>query len=205
MLVTLAICALLAAATVVAETATSDPVVLVFGNSLSASYGLPLKGGWVWRLQHRLTEQGYRHKVVNASISGETTRGGVERLPRALEMHNPAVVVLELGGNDGLRGIRPATIRANLGAMVSMAQAQGARVLLVGVRMPPNYGPIYAEQFRSVFPQVAAEYDVPLLPRLLEGIAGDRDLMQPDGIHPTVRAQERILENIWPQLEPLLR
>ena len=181
------------------------PVVLVMGDSLSAGYGIRADQGWVALLQRRLTNSGYGYRVVNASSSGETTGGGVTRLPRAIEKHRPAVVIIELGGNDGLRGLPVADIRANLTRMVQLSRRAGARVLLVGVRMPPNYGPTYTKSFDAVFGEVAKAERVPVVPFLIADVALDESMMQEDGIHPTAAAQPKLLERVWPVLQPLLK
>ena len=180
------------------------PVILVVGDSLSSAYGIPVAEGWVAGLQGRLEQEGYPHRVVNASISGDTTGGGLARLEAALERHQPAWVLLELGGNDGLRGIMPRVTRGNLEAMVAQVRAAGARPVLLGIRIPPNYGPVYTRRFAAVFSDVAEGHGVPLLPFLLEGVAGDPLLMQDDGIHPRAAGQGRILDNVWEVLRPLL-
>jgi acyl-CoA thioesterase-1 len=182
------------------------PVILVFGDSISAGYGLAhVEQGWVELLKTRLKEQGYGYQVVNASVSGETTAGGLARLPRALEIHHPKIAVIELGGNDGLRALPIAQMRANLEQMIDLAAAAGARVLLLGMRMPPNYGPQYTEQFGATFSDSAREKKVPLVPFLLNGIALSPNLMQDDDIHPNALGQPKLLENVWPALQPLLR
>lgn len=178
--------------------------ILVFGDSLSAAYGIDSEAGWVNLLQQRLAAEGFDHRVVNASISGETTEGGRARLPAALEEHRPAVVIIALGGNDGLRGLPLSAMQANLQAMIDSARARGARVLLAGVRLPPNYGKAYTGKFQSVFRDLAAGEGVAAVPRLLEGVAGDASRMQDDGLHPRENAQARILDNLWPALRPLL-
>jgi acyl-CoA thioesterase-1 len=196
-----------AAGTVIATRpeAAEKRVILVVGDSLSAEYGLVRDAGWVKLLEQRLTRQGPRqYIVVNASISGETTSGGRTRLPALLKSHRPAVVVLELGANDGLRGLPLDLTRANLRAMVEASQAAGARVLLVGMRVPPNYGRDYAERFFAVFGEIAQEMRVALAPFLLDGFADDMSLFQADRIHPNEKAQARMLENVWPHLRPLL-
>jgi len=181
------------------------PVILVFGDSISAGYGLArVEQGWVELLKTRLKEQGYGYQVVNASVSGETTPGGLARLPRALELHHPSIVILELGGNDGLRALPIAQMRANLTQMVTLAGAAGAKVLLLGMRMPPNYGPQYTEQFAMVFSDLAREKKVSLVPFLLTDIALTSTLLQGDDIHPNALGQPVLLENVWPQLKPLL-
>ena len=176
----------------------------MFGDSLSAAYGIAAKRGWVALLAERLERERLHYNVVNASISGETTAGGVSRLPRALAQHKPAIVILELGGNDGLRGLPAAEMERNLAAMIGMAKKSGAKVLLAGMRVPPNYGPEYARAFAAVFPALAKRHDTALVPFFLEGIAEDLRLFQPDRIHPTEAAQPILLENVWKALRPLL-
>lgn len=181
-----------------------EPRILVLGDSLSAGYGLSRDSGWVRLLERRLAEQGFPHRVVNASVSGDTTAGGLTRLPRLLERHTPAVLILELGANDGLRGIAPEVIDANLTRMIELGRESGARVLLLGVRLPPNYGPAYTGRFQALYKTVGEREQVAWLPRLLGGVAEDWDLMQADGLHPNARAQGLILDNVWAVLEPLL-
>ena len=179
--------------------------LLVVGDSISAGYGLAEGQGWVRLLERRLQEQQLDYQVVNASISGDTTAGGLARLPRLLADHRPEVVAIELGGNDGLRGQPLAQFERNLTALVEQAKARGARVLLLGMRLPPNYGPRYTDGFAQVYTDVAKAQQVALVPFLLEGVGGDPAYMQPDGIHPQANAQQRLLDNAWPQLQPLLR
>lgn len=181
------------------------PVILVVGDSLSAGYGLPLGSGWVSLLEKRLADRGHPHRVVNASVSGDTTAGGLTRLPSLLERHRPDVLVIELGANDGLRGIAFEEITANLTAMAKAGATVGSRVLIVGTRLPPNYGAAYTDRFQALFKAVAERVGAAWVPRLLEGVAEDWGLMQSDGLHPTQEAQPRILDNVWPGLEPLLR
>lgn len=181
-----------------------QPTVLVLGDSLSAGYGLSRDESWTRLLQRRLDETGRPYMVVNASISGDTTRGGVARLPRALNIHQPALVIIELGGNDGLRGIPPEEIRRNLSEMVRLSEESGAAVLLTGMRIPPNYGPEYTQEFRDAYREVSDETGVPLTPFVLEDIALEPGMMQEDGIHPTAAAQPLILDKLWPWIEPLL-
>lgn len=183
--------------------AAEPPVLLVVGDSLSAAYGMATEAGWVSLLQQRLQAQGSPYRVVNASVSGETTAGGLARLPRLLETNKPQVVVIALGANDGLRGSHFQAIQANLTRMVELSRAAGAQALLAGIRLPPNYGAAYTQGFQAVFRELAATEQVPLVPLLLEGVEGF-ELMQADGIHPSAAAQPRILDNLWPQLEPLL-
>jgi acyl-CoA thioesterase I len=193
---------LIASVSARAETA----VILVFGDSISAGYGLPrVEQGWVELLRTRLNTQGYVYQVVNASVSGETTAGGLARLPRALDLHHPKIVIIELGGNDGLRGLPIPQMRANLTQMTDLATAAGARVVLLGIRMPPNYGPEYTQQFFAVFSELARDKKTALVPFLLDGIALDPTLVQADDIHPNATAQPILLDNVWPALKPLLK
>ena len=178
--------------------------MLVLGDSLSAAFGIRVEQGWVALLQARLRAKGYGHRVVNASSSGETTGGALARLPRSLATHRPAVVIVELGGNDGLRGLPVADIRSNLEAIVQRSQQSGAKVLLVGMRIPPNYGVPYTKQFHEVFGELARKHRLPLVPFFLQRVALDDSLMQDDGIHPTAAAQPILLDEVWPRLEPLL-
>lgn len=177
----------------------------MLGDSLSAGYGIDVRAGWVTLLAQRLHEQGYPHAVVNASISGDTTAGGRARLPDALKRHRPGILVLELGANDGLRGLSLNETRANLDAMIKSAQSAGTRVLLVGIHLPPNYGPAYTKKFHAIYQGLAQTYNLPLVPFLLEGVALAPELMQADGLHPRAAAQPRLLDNVWPYLEPLLK
>ena len=182
------------------------PMILVFGDSISAGYGLPrVDQGWVALLQAKLKAQGYGYEVVNASVSGETTEGGLARLPRALSLHHPQIVILELGGNDGLRALPIADMRSNLSRMIDLATAAGARVLLLGMRIPPNYGANYTAQFSAAYAGLAQTRHIPAVPFLLDGIALNADLMQADGIHPNPSGEPRLLENVWPALLPLLK
>lgn len=181
--------------------AAQRPTVLVMGDSLSAAYGIEQDAGWVSLLQKRL---GDKAEVVNASISGETTSGGITRLPEQLRQHSPDIVLLELGGNDGLRGLPPKQMSDNLRAMIEASQAANAEVGLIGIDIPPNYGEAYRNAFTSTYETLADEYDLVLVPFLLEGVALEPELMQDDGIHPTAEAQPRLLETVWPKLELLL-
>ncbi len=185
--------------------ASARPVILVVGDSLSAEYGLPRGTGWVQLLTERLRSNRFNYTVVNASISGETTSGGRTRLPALLKQHRPAVVIIELGANDGLRGLPLNTMRDNLVAMAKASQSAGAAVMLVGVRVPPNYGRDYSERFFGTFPAVARELRTPLAPFLLDGFAEQLQFFQADRIHPNEAAQSRMLDNVWPHLKPLLR
>ena len=179
-------------------------VWLVVGDSISAAFGLDTAQGWVALLQKRLDQQGRSIHVVNASISGDTSAGGLARLPALLAKHRPALVMIELGGNDGLRGTPLTQLQQNLAGMISASQTSGAQVMLLGMRLPPNYGKRYTEGFAGVYEQLAATHQVPLLPFFLEGVGGVPGLMQADGIHPTADAQPRLLDNLWPLLEARL-
>jgi acyl-CoA thioesterase I len=179
--------------------------ILVFGDSLSAGYGIDAQSAWPKLLEERLRNEGYRYPVHNASISGETTAGGRARLDEALQRTQPQILILELGANDGLRGLPISAMRANLDAMVSSAQKAGAKVLLLGMRMPPSMGQAYTEKFRSTFEEVAKTHKTALLPFFLEGVATRRELIQADGLHPVAAAQKLLLDNVWPQLKPLLK
>ncbi len=177
---------------------------LVVGDSISAAFGLETSQGWVHLLQQRLNDSEHDYQVVNASISGDTSAGGLARLPALLREHEPDIVIIELGGNDGLRGQPPAQLKRNLAAMAEQAQQAGAKVLLLGMRMPPNLGQRYTSAFADAFDSLAAEKDLPYVPFLLEGIGGVQGMMQADRVHPTAQAQELMLDNVWPVLEPLL-
>jgi acyl-CoA thioesterase-1 len=180
------------------------PVILVVGDSLSAGYGIEMRAGWVSLLQQRLAQSGYAHQVVNASISGDTTGGGRSRLPQALRLHAPDIVIIELGANDGLRGLSLADMRDNLAAMIKTAHAARAKVLLVGMHLPSNYGTVYTRKFHAVYSDLAKKLRVPLAPFVLDGIALKPELLQADGLHPVAAAQPRMLDNVWPHLKPLL-
>jgi acyl-CoA thioesterase-1 len=186
-----------------ARSSEREKTVLVFGDSLSAAYGLRADQGWVALLEKRIAGRGYR--VVNASVSGETTSGGRARLARALEQHRPQLVILELGANDALRGLPIRTAAANLAAMVDAIQAADARVLLLGIEIPPNYGPAYTTQLRQMYADLARREDLPFVPFFLDGIALDERYMQADGLHPNAGGQPLILENVWRTLQPLLQ
>jgi acyl-CoA thioesterase-1 len=180
--------------------------VLVLGDSLSAEHNIPAGSGWVSLLERRIArEVTPPRKVVNASISGETTAGALVRLPGLLEKHRPAVLVIELGGNDALRGLAPAQLRGNLERMVELADGAGAKVLLLGIDVPPNYGPAYRERLRRIYAELAASHHgTALVPFFLEGVALQPGMMQADGLHPVAAAQPRLLENVWPVLKPML-
>ena len=181
------------------------PKILVFGDSLSAAYGIPIDRSWVTLLQLRLQQHGYPHQVVNASISGETAGGGRARLPDALQRHRPDVLIVELGANDGLRGFDIARTKQTLREMISLSTSSEINVLLLGIKLPANYGKVYGEKFHQMYLDLAEEADIALVPFFLKGVAETRDLMQADGVHPSAAAQPRILENVWPVLALLLQ
>lgn len=189
---------------VLALTPAPPRTLLVMGDSLSAAHGLAAEQGWVHLLSQRLARERPEWRVVNASISGETTAGGAARIDAALKQHAPALVVIQLGANDALRGLPLDLARSNLERMIAAAKAQGARVLLVGIRIPPNYGADYAEGLRTMYVELAQQHGLDLLPFLLEPIAAERDAFQADNLHPTAAAQPRLLEHVWPALQPLL-
>jgi len=179
--------------------------ILVLGDSVSAGYGLTVGEGWVSLLQGRLKTQGYGYRVVNASVSGETTTGGLARLPRALSVHRPDIVIVELGGNDGLRALPLETSRANLEKIIQASKTAGAKVLLLGMKIPPNYGPRYSAGFEQLFKDLARQYKLPFEPFFLEKIALVPGMIQADGLHPTAKAQPIMLDTLWPVLQPMLR
>lgn len=188
------------------STASAKPApLLVLGDSLSAAYGIALQDGWVALLDRRLQASPAPRAVVNASISGETTAGGLARLPALLAEHKPALVVVELGANDGLRGLPLSEARANLARMLTAIRAANAKAVLIGIELPVNYGPQYRDGLRSMYRGLAEEFNAPLLPFLLDGIALDPELMQDDGLHPTAKGQPKVLENVWAVLEPVVR
>ncbi len=178
--------------------------VLVVGDSLSAAYGIDQNDGWVALLSRRLQQESKSYQVVNASISGDTSNGGVNRIDAALRKHTPSVVILELGANDGLRGLPVKQMRANLARMIEKCRVFKARVVLIGMRIPTNYGAAYTESFASAYGELAKQYNLPLVPFLLDGVALDPKLMQDDGMHPRAEAQPKLLDNVWPHLMPLL-
>ncbi len=184
-----------------AESPETKPVIMVWGDSLSAAYGMPVEKGWVSLLQERLKET---HTIINGSISGETTSGGLTRFPDALGLHEPDYVLLELGANDGLRGLSLKKMQENLNKMIELALEADAKLIMLGIKIPPNYGMVYTDQFDKVFSDLSEKHKLPLLPFLLEGVALDEDLMQADGLHPTAEAQPKILDNVWTVLEPVL-
>jgi len=182
------------------------PVILVFGDSISAGYGLArVEQGWVELLRARLKTQGYGYQVVNASVSGETTAGGLARLPRALQLHHPQIVILELGGNDGLRALPVPQMRSNFEQMIGLSRTSGAKVLILGMRIPPNYGPQYTTQFEAVYGDLARADKLALVPFLMDHIALQPNLMQADDIHPNAEGQPLLLDNVWPVLRPMLQ
>ena len=176
----------------------------MLGDSLSSAHGLAVDQGWVSLLHQRLQENGYPHQVVNGSVSGDTTTNGLTRLPIALERHQPDIVIVELGGNDGLRAQPVAVIRSNLETIIQTIQNNDGRVILAGMRLPPSYGPIYVEQFEAVYPELAQDHNVVLVPFFMDGVGTVAELMQSDGIHPNAKAQHILLDNVWPYLQPML-
>lgn len=192
-------------ATLAAAPAIGAPAILVFGDSLSAEYGLQRGTGWAALLAERLKQQRLDYSVVNASISGETSAGGATRIAAELARVKPAVLIIELGGNDGLRGLSLTATRTNFETMIKAGRAAGAKILLCGMQLPPNYGRDYTERFRAMYADLAKTHGVALLPFFLEGVGDKRELFQADGIHPVAEAQPRILDNVWPVLAPLLK
>lgn len=182
--------------------ASEQAVILVLGDSLSAGYGMDRQDSWVSLLDSRLKEYRYDYKILNSSISGDTTQGGLARLPRLLDRYKPEVVIIELGGNDGLRGIDPDVTRSNLERMVSLSRDNAAKVLLAGIKLPPNYGTDYLQQFESIYADLAGKYDTLLVPFFMEGVVFSPELMQADGIHPNEEGQPVLLDNIWKVLGP---
>lgn len=182
----------------------SGSTILVLGDSLSAAYGLPRQAGWVTLLEERLAQRKFNHRVVNASISGETSAGGASRIEGLLREHRPAVLILALGGNDGLRGLPPAQLQSNLETMIRAARQRNAKVLLVGMRMPPNFGPAYTREFTAVYADLARRHRTAFVPFLLEGFAERPEYFLADGIHPNAAAQPLILDRVWTALAPLL-
>lgn len=201
MLIRWLLCVLL----LVAPAAWAGQTLLVFGDSLSANYGIAAEAGWVSLLQQRLDGKPHDYRVVNASISGETTAGGASRIRAALDTHQPAIVIIELGANDGLRGLSLEATRNNLDTIMHACRAHKARILLIGMRLPPNYGAAYAEGFAALYPALARKHRAALLPFLLDGIADRREWFQADNLHPTAAAQAAIMENVWAKLQPLLK
>lgn len=189
-----------------AQAQASQNTLMVFGDSLSAAHGVQTGEAWVALLRDRLDEEGLdQWQVVNASIGGETTDGGLRRLPELLDENEPSIVIIELGGNDGLRGFPPNVIRQNLSSMIEQVHEAGARALLVGMQIPPNYGQRYTRAFADIYPELAEEHETELVPFFLEGVYDQEGMMQADDIHPTAKAQGQLLNNVWPVLEPMLR
>lgn len=182
----------------------STPTVLIIGDSLSAGYGIDVDQSWTSLLQARLDSQGYEYKVVNASISGDTTEGGATRIAPTLEKFSPSLVVLELGGNDGLRGFPPDRIKENLRSMIEACRDSGAEVVMLGIRIPSNYGPRYTQAFEGVYRELASELEVPWIEFFMEGVALNDELMQDDGIHPNEAGQPILLDNAWPIISAAL-
>lgn len=200
----LAGCALAAALAPLPAIGAAAPTILVVGDSISAAYGLPSGQGWVDLLQRKLTNEGFAYRVVNASITGDTTAGGRSRIGAALQAHKPEIVIIELGGNDGLRGAALAPVRANLEFMVDAVQKAGARAVLVGMQLPPNYGASYVRQFAALYSDVAKARNAGYVPFILQGFGDRPELFQADRIHPTVQAQPLMVENVWPELSRFL-
>ena len=186
------------------QTSLQTPIILVLGDSLSASFGIDQSKGWVSLLEQKLDKNYFNYRIVNASISGETTQGGLQRLPKLLTKYQPQLVIVELGGNDGLRGLNIEMIKSNLQTMISKATNNHAEILLIGMRLPPNYGKFYTDSFHQMYVDLGQANKIPVVPFLLEGIATKDNLMQADGIHPRVEAQPLMLDNVWTQLKPLL-
>ena len=180
----------------------AEPVILIVGDSLSAGYGMKLEQSWPRLLQRHLDDEGQKYRVVNASITGDTTQGGLNRLPGLLSKHEPELVIIELGGNDGLRGLGLQVTRTNLTGMIEQSIQSGAQVLLAGIQLPPNYGSFYTGRFRDMYRELADEFDIMLVPFFMEGVALNPELMQADGIHPNAAAQPRLLQNVLDVLEP---
>jgi len=184
--------------------AIAKPIIVVLGDSISAGYGIEVEEGWVALLQKKLIETKNNYGIINASISGDTTAGGLARVDQILTEQKPSIVLLQLGANDGLRGLSPVQMKSNLAEIVHRAQKAGAKVILLGMKIPPNYGKRYVDMFYNVYPQLAKELDIPMIPFLLEDVALDKNLMQTDGLHPNAKAQPILAEKIVPYLFPLL-
>ncbi len=179
--------------------------IVVLGDSISAGYGIEVTEGWVSLLQKKLNENGSDHIIHNESISGDTTAGGLARIDQSLSLHKPDIVIIELGANDGLRGLPPALIKSNLAELIHRAQHAGAKVLLLAMKIPPNYGSRYIALFYKIYPQLATELRVPYVPFIMEDVALTKDMMQADGLHPNAKGQPFITQKVWPQLLPLLK
>ena len=182
----------------------AEQTIVVVGDSLSSGYGIATEQSWVSMLEDRLQAEGYGYRIVNASIAGDTSSGGLSRLPRLLEKHDPQLVVIELGGNDGLRGQPVTALRDNLAKMIELSRESGADVVLAGIQIPPNYGSTYTKALSAVYPELAQRYGAPLIDFILEDVALNRELMQPDGIHPNAAGQKIVFANVWRVLSPLL-
>jgi len=195
---------LICANTIVYAEDKTPKTILVLGDSLSGAYGLDVDQGWVMLLQQKFNRQGYDYQLINASVSGDTTRTGLGRIQSALKMHSPSVVIIALGGNDGLRGLPFAEIENSLAEIIKRCKAHGSQVLLVGVRLPPNYGPVYNQKFADIYQRLSDKYQVPLVAKILDNVAENGELMQADGIHPTAEAQPQVMENVWAGLKQLL-
>ena len=178
--------------------------ILVIGDSISSAYGMPVNQGWVALLQKRLQSEQLPYKVVNLSISGDTSANALNRLPQTLEQHQPHILLLEIGGNDGLRGLSLAQMQQNMESMIDLATSNEIQVMLLGIQLPPNYGSHYTDQFNDIYRQLASQYQLTLLPSIVEGVGGNPQLMQADGIHPNAKAQPMMLELVWSGLEKLL-
>lgn len=200
----LSVCTTLFFADATLAEATSKPLILVFGDSLSAAYGIPKEKGWVNLLAQRVKDNQLPYEVANASVSGETTAGSLSRLPAALQQFKPSIVVIELGANDGLRGLPTDAMKNNLEKMIAACKQINARVVLLGMLIPPNYGPQYTNGFKQVYQDLSQTYKTPFVPFFLDGVSGHSDLVIEDGLHPNVIAQPKLLENVWPTLKPLL-
>jgi acyl-CoA thioesterase-1 len=182
----------------------AEPTIVVVGDSLSSGYGMRVEQSWVSKLENRLSTEGYGYAVVNASISGDTSSGGLVRLPRILELHNPTIAIIELGGNDGLRGQPIRNLRANLAAMIELSRESGTIPVLTGIQIPPNYGPAYTNALADTYSDLATEYDIPLVGFLMQNVALNDNLMQADHIHPNADGNDVMLDNVWAVLEDLL-
>lgn len=178
--------------------------MLILGDSLSAGFGMDREDSWVQLLDTRLQQHAYSYRILNSSISGDTTQGGLARLPRLLDRYHPEIVFIELGGNDGLRGLDPAVSRANMTSMIKQSQAVGATVILAGIKLPPNYGATYLHRFESMYTDLAGEFDTLLVPFFMDGVIFTPGLLQADGIHPNEKGQPVLLDNVWRVLEPAL-
>jgi acyl-CoA thioesterase-1 len=178
--------------------------ILVLGDSLSGAWGIDTDEGWVALLQQQLSADGYDYRVINASVSGDTTRTGLSRIDTALQTHKPSIVIIALGGNDGLRGLAFSEIESSLASIIERCKQDNAQILLAGVRLPPNYGPVYNEQFAALYRRLSDKYQIPLVPRILDQVAENRDMLQEDGVHPKAEAQPQIMNNVWAGLEPML-